>query len=208
MTLHPYSADFGPGPIGSGTQQVVLIAFLGFVGVLLLLSVLGSPDRDEVADFYAANRSLGLLRHTLALSGDYISAETMLGTIGIVAVSGYDGMALAVDTALAMGGLLLLAEPLRNAGRYTLGDIFAQRAHGAAPRIAAAINRYFGYVLVDQIRLAITPFTPGSAERAQGSPEIDPAARARIAESVDEVGDERLREALTRLGLAVVTPKP
>jgi hypothetical protein len=77
-----------------------------------------------------------------------------------------------------------------------------------APRIAAAINRYFGYVLVDQIRLAITPFTPGSAERAQGSPEIDPAARARIAETVDEVGDERLREALTRLGLAVVTPKP
>jgi hypothetical protein len=77
-----------------------------------------------------------------------------------------------------------------------------------APRIAAAINRYFGYVLVDQIRLAITPFTPAATQKPQGTPGVDPAARAKIARAVDEVDDARLRDALTQLGLAVIVPKP
>ena len=138
MTGHLLAAAFVPGAVGSGTQKVVLIAFMGFMGISLLLCVLAGPDRDEAADFYTANRSLTPLQSALALSGDYISAATVLGTTGIVALSGYDGIALAVNTTLALGVLLLLARPLRNAGRYTLGDILALRSPGAAPRIAAA----------------------------------------------------------------------
>jgi hypothetical protein len=76
-----------------------------------------------------------------------------------------------------------------------------------APRIAAAINRYFGYVLVDQIKLAITPFTPGSAAPAPAATEIDGATRAAIGRAVEGVGDERVRAALAQLGLALAKPK-
>lgn len=127
------------GLLTQGTQTSVLIAFLVFVGAALLLCVFAGPDRDEVADFYTANRTLTAFQNGLALSGDYISAATMLGTTGIIALTGFDGVMLDVSTALALGTLLVMARPLRNAGRYTLGDIFALRAPGRAPRIAAAV---------------------------------------------------------------------
>jgi hypothetical protein len=76
-----------------------------------------------------------------------------------------------------------------------------------APRIAAAINRYFGYVLVEQIKLAIEPFTPGSAVPAPAAPEIDGATRAAIDRTVAGVGDPRVRQALAQLGLALAKPK-
>ncbi|MFD9125263.1 cation acetate symporter [Kitasatospora sp. NPDC059571] len=135
----PIAAANPAAILGHGTQTSVLIAFLCFVGASLLLCVFAGPDRDEVDDFYTANRTLTPLQNGLALSGDYISAATMLGTTGIIALSGFDGIMLDVSTALALGTLLVLARPLRNAGRYTLGDIFALRAPGPAARIAAAV---------------------------------------------------------------------
>jgi hypothetical protein len=76
-----------------------------------------------------------------------------------------------------------------------------------APRIAAAINRYFGYVLVDQIKLAIEPFTPGSAAPAPAAPEVDDATRAAVDRVVAGVSDPRVRQALAHLGLALARPK-
>ncbi|GAA0700378.1 cation acetate symporter [Kitasatospora atroaurantiaca] len=127
-----------PVSLDAGTPAV-LIAFLVFVGGSLLLCVLVGPEGDQVSDFYTANRSLTPFQNGLALSGDYISAATLLGTTGIVALAGYDGFTLAFSTVLGLGVLLLLAQPMRNAGCYTLGDILELRARGAAPRIAAAV---------------------------------------------------------------------
>jgi hypothetical protein len=76
-----------------------------------------------------------------------------------------------------------------------------------APRIAAAINRYFGYVLVHQVRLSITPFTPGSERKAEVVTATDTARRADIGEVVKGVEDERLRAALLELGLAIGTQR-
>jgi hypothetical protein len=76
-----------------------------------------------------------------------------------------------------------------------------------APRIAAAINRYFGYVLVEQIKLAIEPFTPGSVAPAPAAPEVDGATRVAVDRAVAGVGDARVRTALAQLGLALATPK-
>ncbi|MDN3028324.1 cation acetate symporter [Streptomyces sp. S.PB5] len=67
-----------------------------------------------------------------------MSAATLLGVSGLVAVAGYDGVSLAVSSCLAVGVFLVLAGPLRNAGRYTLGDAFALRSPGSSSRIAAA----------------------------------------------------------------------
>jgi len=68
------------------------------------------------------------------------------------------------------------------------------------PRIAAAVNRYFGYVLVGQVRLSAEPFSPHSAAADQGSGEPTAEVAARVSDAVAQVEDEGLREALRRLG--------
>jgi hypothetical protein len=80
--------------------------------------------------------------------------------------------------------------------------------HGLAlshegPMIAAAINRYFGYVLVNQVRLSPTPLGRAAAGRSAARPQPDAAAIDRIERQVAGIGDDGLREALRRLGLAV-----
>ncbi|MEU6200990.1 cation acetate symporter [Streptomyces sp. NPDC047061] len=132
------AASLVPGTTGAHDRTITLTAFLAFVGLSLLLCVVAGPEADETDDFYVGNRSLSPLQNALALAGDYISAATLLGTCGLVALAGYDGIASAVSGCLAVGGFLLLARPLRNAGRYTLGDILALRSPGNASRIAAA----------------------------------------------------------------------
>lgn len=70
-----------------------------------------------------------------------------------------------------------------------------------APAIAAAVNRYFGYVLVGQVRLSAEPFSSGSAGKAPPPPPADPVVEARIGAAVAGVEDEGVREALRMLGL-------
>lgn len=123
---------------GSDDRTMVVTAFMAFIVLSLLLCVMAGPEGDTTADFYTGNRSLTPAQNALALTGDYISAATLLGVSGLVAVAGYDGISLAVSSCLAVGVFLLLAGPLRQAGRYTLGDILALRAPGPSSRIAAA----------------------------------------------------------------------
>jgi hypothetical protein len=74
-------------------------------------------------------------------------------------------------------------------------------------RIAGAVNRYFGYVLVDQVRISPAPFSPGSVEKPDAAPEADPIQRALVARTVGRVEDGRLREALRELGLRIATQR-
>jgi len=81
--------------------------------------------------------------------------------------------------------------------------------HGLAvahdgPAIAAAVNRYFGYFLVAQVRLSAEPFTPYSGGKRDKTTEPSTAAQAKIGDAVAQIEDEDLREALRQLGHAVV----
>ncbi|MFJ5265939.1 cation acetate symporter [Streptomyces sp. NPDC088387] len=121
-------------------QAMALVAFTAVVTITLLLCVMTGPDRDDLDEFYTGYGSLSPMRNGLAIAGDYISAATVLGTVGVVALFGYDGIVLALSTALSLMLLMfLLAEPLRNAGRFTMGDVFARRMPGRAVRIAACV---------------------------------------------------------------------
>ncbi|KUN37790.1 cation acetate symporter [Streptomyces longwoodensis] len=123
---------------GGGAQTMSLVAFTAVATVTLLLCVMTGPDRDDLDEFYTGYRSLSPLRNGLAIAGDYISAATVLGTGGVIALAGYDGVVLALSTALSLVLLMfLLAEPLRNAGRFTMGDVLARRMPGRAVRITA-----------------------------------------------------------------------
>ncbi|MET7288574.1 cation acetate symporter [Streptomyces sp. NPDC005573] len=117
-----------------------LVAFTAVATLTLLLCVMTGPDRDDLDEFYTGYGSLSPLRNGLAIAGDYISAATVLGTGGVIALCGYDGLVLALSTALSLMLLMfLLAEPLRNAGRFTMGDALARRLPGRAVRIAACV---------------------------------------------------------------------
>ncbi|MFF9277618.1 sodium/solute symporter [Streptomyces griseosporeus] len=114
------------------------MAFTAVATVTLLLCVMTGPDRDDLDEFYTGYGSLSPLRNGLAIAGDYISAASVLGTGGVIALCGYDGVVLALSTALSLMLLMfLLAEPLRNAGRFTMGDALARRMPGRGVRIAA-----------------------------------------------------------------------
>ncbi|GGW42413.1 cation acetate symporter [Streptomyces lucensis JCM 4490] len=125
---------------GSGTQASVLLLFTALVTFTLLMCVMAGPDRDDLANFYTGYLSLTPLKNGLAIAGDYISAATVLSTTGIIALTGYDGYVLAVSTALSLVLLMfLLAEPLRNAGSFTMGDVLARTMPGRAVRVAACL---------------------------------------------------------------------
>ncbi|MFC8347970.1 cation acetate symporter [Streptomyces sp. NPDC057280] len=120
-------------------QAMSLVAFSAVATITLLLCVMTGPDRDDLDEFYTGYGSLSPMRNGLAIAGDYISAATVLGTGGVIALCGYDGVVLALSTALSLMLLMfLLAEPLRNAGRFTMGDALARRMPGRAVRIAAS----------------------------------------------------------------------
>ncbi|KOG28664.1 sodium/solute symporter [Streptomyces resistomycificus] len=119
-------------------QAMSLVAFSAVATITLLLCVMTGPDRDDLDEFYTGYSSLSPMRNGLAIAGDYISAASVLGTGGVIALCGYDGVVLALSTALSLMLLMfLLAEPLRNAGRFTMGDALARRMPGRGVRIAA-----------------------------------------------------------------------
>ncbi|MCX4821382.1 cation acetate symporter [Streptomyces sp. NBC_01142] len=128
-----------PGVMDTDTRSLVLVGFLTLIVPILFISALSGPEHDRVNEFYTAGRRLPPLRGALVLSGAYLSAASVLGTTGSVAVWGYDGLFIALCTVLSLGVLLLLAAPLRERGSYTLGDTFALRAPGPAVRIAVAV---------------------------------------------------------------------
>jgi cation/acetate symporter len=108
--------------------RVTFVLFLSVVVITLFTALLTAPQRDEISEFYLGNRDMSPLRNGLAMCGDYLSAATLLGSTGLVALTGYDGLLYLGGTVVAwMMVLLLTAEPLRNAGKFTLGDALARR---------------------------------------------------------------------------------
>ncbi|MGW0557980.1 sodium/solute symporter [Streptomyces sp. NPDC002926] len=125
---------------GSDAQTMSFVAFIAVTTVTLLLCVMTGPDREDLDEFYTGYRSLTPMQSGLAIAGDYISAASVLGTIGVISLVGQDGLVLALSTALSLVLLMfLLAEPLRNAGRFTMGDVLTRRAPSPAVRITACL---------------------------------------------------------------------
>ncbi|MEU6775608.1 cation acetate symporter [Streptomyces sp. NPDC046759] len=141
----------------SSTHAMSLVAFTAVATIILLLCVMTGPDRDDLDEFYTGYGSLSAMRNGLAIAGDYISAATVLSTGGVIAIYGYDGVVLALSTALSLMLLMfLLAEPLRNAGRFTMGDVLARRMPGRAVRGAACAATITALVPMMLLQLAGT----------------------------------------------------
>jgi cation/acetate symporter len=121
------------------------VASIGFffliVAVTLVITYWAARKTKTSSEFYAAGRSVSALQNGFALAGDYMSAASFLGISGMVALSGYDGMIYATGWLVGWPALMfLVAEPLRNLGKFTFADVVAFRLKNRPVRIAAAIG--------------------------------------------------------------------
>ncbi|HEV8630581.1 MAG TPA: sodium/solute symporter [Thermoanaerobaculia bacterium] len=115
--------------------------FLLFVAITLGITWWAAKRTRSTREFYAAGRTISPLQNGLALAGDYMSAASFLGIAGLVALKGYDGMIYATGWLVGWPALLfLVAEPLRNLGKYTFADVVAFRLRQRPVRIAAAVG--------------------------------------------------------------------
>jgi cation/acetate symporter len=125
-----------------GEPNLLAISFfLAFIVGSLGITVWASRRTRTADQFYAAGRSVTALQNGLALAGDYMSAASFLGIAGLVAVSGFDGLIYSIGWLVGWPLVMfLIAEPLRNLGRYTFADVLAARLRQTPIRIAAAIG--------------------------------------------------------------------
>src|SRR5512138_2951114 len=124
------------------TARTLTIAlFVLFVAATLAITVWASRQTRTATDFYAGGRSFTGLQNGVAIGGDYMSAASFLGIAGIIALSGYDGFLYSIGFLVAwLVALLLVAELLRNSGKYTMADVLAFRMKQPPVRTAAAVS--------------------------------------------------------------------
>lgn len=127
---------------GAGEHRTLIITlFSVFVAATLGVTIWAGRRTKDATDFYAGGRSFTGFQNGLAISGDYMSAASFLGIAGLIALSGYDGFLYSIGFLVAwLVALLLVAEPLRNSGRFTMGDVLAYRMRQRPVRTAAGTS--------------------------------------------------------------------
>src|SRR5438477_4956826 len=118
-----------------------LLMFLGFIAVTLGITYWASKRSAGSSAYFAASRRVTGWQNGIAVAGDYMSAASFLGIAGIIAFQGYDGFMFSVGWLVAyLTVLLVVAEPLRNAGRYTMADVLAYRLKPRPVRAMASVS--------------------------------------------------------------------
>jgi cation/acetate symporter len=125
-----------------GTANPVSIAiFFLFVAVTLYITYWAAKKTKTGSEFYAAGRNISGFQNGLALAGDYMSAASFLGIAGMVAIRGYDGLIYSIGFLVGWPLIMfLVAEPLRNLGKYTFADVVAYRLRQRPIRIASSVG--------------------------------------------------------------------
>ncbi|MFC5909087.1 cation acetate symporter [Streptacidiphilus monticola] len=120
-------------PLATGLFVLVVLVTLG-------ITFWAGRRGSAAEDFYVGGRTFSPLQNGFAISGDYLSAASFLGTTGLIALYGYDGMLYSVGFLVAwLVVLMLVAELVRNCGRYTLADVLSLRMSRRPVRAASGI---------------------------------------------------------------------
>src|SRR5215212_7466464 len=122
-------------------MTTALLMFLSFVAVTLLITYWAARRSQGAEAFFAAGRKITGSQNGLAVAGDYMSAASFLGIAGMIAFNGYDGFMYSVGFLVAyLTVLIIVAEPLRNAGKYTMADVLAYRLKPRPVRAMASLS--------------------------------------------------------------------
>ncbi len=120
---------------------MTIAMFLAFVLATLGITVWSARKNTGSSAYFAAGRSITGWQNGLAVAGDYMSAASFLGISGMIAFFGYDGFMYSVGFLVAyLTVLFVVAEPLRNAGKYTMADLLAYRLQARPVRAAASLS--------------------------------------------------------------------
>lgn len=124
-----------------GNVWINIGIFGAFVVVTLIVVFWVSRQNKTAADFYAGGRNFTGTQNGTAIAGDYLSAASFLGIAGAIAVNGYDGFLYSIGFLVAwLVALLLVAELLRNTGKFTMADVLSFRLKQRPIRMAAALS--------------------------------------------------------------------
>jgi cation/acetate symporter len=140
----PAFADAISGAATKSSINVPAIAmFVGFVILTLIITWRAAARTKSAADFYAAGGGITGFQNGLAIAGDYMSAASFLGISGLVFASGFDGLIYSVGWLVGWPIVLfLLAERLRNLGKFTFADVASFRLNQTWIRILSAIGTF------------------------------------------------------------------
>ena len=128
-------------PLAAAGSQTSLWMFLAFVAATLVITWYSARKSSGANAYFAAGRRITGWQNGLAVAGDYMSAASFLGIAGMIAMNGYDGFMYSVGFLVAyLTVLFIVAEPLRNAGKYTMADVLAYRLKPRPVRAAASLS--------------------------------------------------------------------
>ena len=137
----PTQAMFSGGAVPERFGWLAFAVFAAIIALTMYVTWIAARRVSSTQQFYAAGRSITGLQNGWAIAGDYLSAASFLGIAGLISLYGYDGFMYSVGWLVAyVTVLLLIAEPCRNIGKYTLGDILAFRNDPRSARLVAALS--------------------------------------------------------------------
>ncbi|MET0442573.1 MAG: cation acetate symporter, partial [Casimicrobiaceae bacterium] len=132
---------FAQGAVAGQWRWLTFVVFGAIIGLTMYVTYVAAKRVKSVADFYTAGGGVSGLQNGWAIAGDYLSAASFLGIAGLISLYGYDGFMYSVGWLVAyITVLLVIAEPCRNIGKYTLADILAYRNNPRATRIVGALS--------------------------------------------------------------------
>ncbi|MDF7661915.1 cation acetate symporter [Erwiniaceae bacterium L1_54_6] len=141
LSLFSATANAADTMVGQGHKYMTFAIFTVLFLASLSITWIASRKNSSAGDFYTAGGQIGPLQNGLAIAGDYLSAAAFLGVSGLIALYGFDGVNYLIGFFVAfIPVLLLVAEPCRNLGRYTLGDVLAWRNGFRATKFVAAVS--------------------------------------------------------------------
>ena len=122
-------------------MSISLAVFLLFVAATLAITYWASKRSRGAGAYFVAGRGITAWQNGFAVAGDFMSAASFLGIIGLIALQGFDAFLYSVGGFVTFVAILLLvAEPLRNSGKYTVGDVLAYRLRPRPVRALAALT--------------------------------------------------------------------
>ncbi len=129
------------GAVAEKYKWLTFVVFGVIIAITMFITYWAAKHTHTTHEFYAAGRSISGIQNGWAIAGDYLSAASFLGIAGLISLYGYDGFMYSVGWLVAyITVLLLIAEPCRNIGKYTLGDILAFRNHPRISKSVAALS--------------------------------------------------------------------
>ncbi len=138
-------AATAPAPSGAPklktNRMITMGMFMVIIGITMGIVIWAARQTKTAADFYTAGGGITGFQNGWAIAGDYLSAATFLGITGLISIAGMDGFMYAVGPMVTFVTILLvIAEPCRNAGKYTMGDILSFRSSPKVVRGFAALS--------------------------------------------------------------------